>query len=51
MPGAVVAVTHFAQPDRAGHVLQFAIAVGRAGQAVERMLGNVELHHTFAQPF
>ena len=46
---AVVAVAHLAQADRAGHVLQFAIAVGGAGQAVERMIGDVELHHAAAE--
>ena len=38
VPLAVVAVAHLAQSDRAGHVLKLAIAIGRAGQAVERML-------------
>ena len=47
---AVIAVAHFAQADRARHVLQLAIAIGRAGQAVERMLGDIELHHALAQP-
>ena len=28
--------------------LQLAVAVGRAGQAVERMVGNVEFHHAAA---
>src|SRR5690606_9021740 len=46
--GTIVAVTHFAQAHRAGHVLQFAVAVGGAGQAVQRVIGDVELHHTFA---
>ena len=50
VPLAVVAVAHLAQADRAGHVLQLAVAVGRAGQAVERMVGDVELHHALAQP-
>jgi hypothetical protein len=54
MPGedvvvALIAVAHLAQADDAGHVLQFAIAVGRAGQAVERVVGDVELHHPAAQ--
>ncbi len=49
MVGAVIAVAHFAQADRARHVLQLAIAVGGAGQAVERMIGDVELHHAAAQ--
>ena len=42
------AVAHFAQADHAGHVLQFAVAVGRAGEAVQRVVGNVELHHAAA---
>ena len=46
---ALVAVTHVAQADRARHVLQFAVAIGRAGQAVQRMVGDVELHHALAQ--
>src|SRR2546429_1565016 len=33
MVGAVEAVAHLAQAHRAGHVLQFAVAVGAAGQA------------------
>ena len=49
MVGALVAVAHVAQADRAGHVLQLAVAVGRAGQAVERVIGDVELHHARAQ--
>ena len=47
--GALVAVAHVAQADRAGHVLQFAVAVGRAGQAIERVIGDVEFHHAAAQ--
>ena len=46
---AFIAVAHFAQADRAGHVLQFAIAVGGAGQAVQRMVGDVELHDALAE--
>ena len=45
---AVVAVAHVAQADGARHVLQLAVAVGGAGQAVERMVGDVELHHALA---
>ncbi len=45
---AVVAVAHFAQADRARHVLQFAVAIGGAGQAVERMVGDIKLHHAAA---
>ncbi len=45
MIGAVVAVAHLAQPNRARHVLQFAVSIGGAGQAVQRMVGDVKLHH------
>ncbi|MCY1199487.1 hypothetical protein D9M72_108910 [compost metagenome] len=47
--GAVVAVAHVAQAHHAGHVLQFAVAVGRTGQAVQRVVGDVELHDAAAQ--
>ncbi|MNT00191.1 hypothetical protein D3C72_1346150 [compost metagenome] len=43
--GAVVAVAHVAQAHDPGHVLQFAVAVGRTGQAVQRMVRDVQLHH------
>ena len=46
---ALIAVAHVAQADGAGHVLQFAVAVGGAGQAVQRMVGDIELHHALAQ--
>ena len=46
LPGRVA---HVAQADAAGHVLEFAVAVGRAGQAVERVVGDVEFHHPAAQ--
>ena len=46
---ALIAVAHVAQADRARHVLQFAVAIGRTGQAVQRMVGDVELHHALAQ--
>ena len=45
---ALVAVANIAQADGTSHILQFAIAVGRAGQAVERMVGDVEFHHALA---
>ena len=38
-------VTHFAQANQTSHVLQFAIAIGGASQAIERVIGNVQLHH------
>ena len=46
---ARVAVAHVAQADRAGHVLQLAVAVGGAGEAVERVVADVQLHHAAAQ--
>ena len=46
--GAIVAVSHFAQSNSTRHILQFAVAVGRAGQAIERVVGDVELHHATA---
>ena len=47
--GAVVAVSDLAQPHRAGHVLQFAMTVRGTGQAVERMIRDIEFHHAAAQ--
>ncbi len=46
---AVIAVAHLAQAHGPGHILQFAVAVGRASQAVERVLGDIELHHALAE--
>ena len=46
---AGVAVAHVAQADCARHVLQFAVPIRCAGQTVERMVGDVELHHALAQ--
>ena len=46
---AIIAVAHFAQADSTRHVLQFAIAIGGAGEAIERMVGDVELHDALAQ--
>ncbi|MHC2491490.1 hypothetical protein ACVII0_005282 [Sinorhizobium meliloti] len=45
---AVIAVAHVAQAHGTGHVLQLAIAIGRAGEAVERVVGNIELHDAAA---
>ena len=42
-------VTHFTQTDRTGLILQFAIAICRTGQTIERMVGNIELHDALAQ--
>ena len=49
MIGAVLAVAHFAHPDRAGHLLEFIVAGDRGGEAVKRMVGQVQLHHATAQ--
>ena len=46
---AGIAIAHVAQADGAGHVLQLAVAIGGAGQAIQRVIGDVELHHPFAQ--
>src|SRR3546814_6876880 len=46
---ALVAVADVAQADGAGHVLQFAVAIGGTGQAVERMVGDVEFHDAATQ--
>ena len=45
---ALVAVAHLAQADDAGHVLQLAVAVRGAGEAIERMIRDVQLHHAAA---
>ena len=38
-------VAHVAQTNGPRHILQLAVAVGGAGKAVERMIGDVELQH------
>ncbi len=47
--GTLIAITHLAQPNFAGGRLQLAIAVGGAGEAIERMIGDIQLHHAAAQ--
>ena len=49
MIGTRHAIAHIAQAHRARHVLQFAIAIGGAGETVKRMVGDIELHHALAQ--
>ena len=49
MVGAVITVAHIAQPDIARLRLQFAISIGRAGEAIERMVGDIKFHHAFAE--
>ena len=46
---ALVAVTNVAKAHGAGHVLQFAIAVGSAGKTVEWVVADVQLHHSATQ--
>ncbi len=45
---ALVTISHIAKAHRARHILQLAIAIGGAGQAVERVIGDVKLHHALA---
>ena len=47
--GLTHAIAHIAQARDTRHVLQLAVAVGATGQAIQRMVGDVQLHHTFAQ--
>ena len=42
-------ITDIAQTNGAGLILQFTIAIGGACQAIERMVGDIQLHHAFAQ--
>ena len=41
-------VTHFFKTHGLGGVLQFAVAVGHARSAIQRMLGDVQLNHALA---
>ena len=38
-------IAHLAQANGTGDILQFAVAVGRAGEAIEGVIRNVEFHH------
>ena len=42
-------IPHVAQADSARHVLQFAIAIGAASQAIQRVIADVQFHHATAQ--
>ena len=42
-------ITDIAQTNGACLILQFAIAIGGACQAIEWMVGDIKLHHAFAQ--
>ena len=46
--GSLESVLH-AQADLARGVLQFTVAVGGAGEAVERVVADVQLHYSAAQ--
>ena len=47
---AGVAVAHRPHADEAGHLMHFAIAGGGCGQGLDRMIGEVQLHHPAPQP-
>ena len=46
MIGTRIAVAHLAQAHHARHVLQLAVSVRRAGQAIQRVIRDVQLHHS-----
>ena len=43
------AITHGAQPYGTRHALQFTVAVGGAGQAIQRMIRDIQLHDVTTQ--
>ena len=45
----LVSVAHIAQSDHTGHLLQLTVAIGWAGEAVQRVVGDVQLHDPLAQ--
>ncbi|MNK74678.1 hypothetical protein D3C87_941980 [compost metagenome] len=45
---AFITVTYIAQANGTRHILQFAVAIGGAGQTVQRMVGDIKLHHALA---
>ncbi len=47
--GAGIAIAHATQADGSGHILQLAVPIGRAGEAIERVVGDVEFHDTAPQ--
>src|ERR1700678_198173 len=49
MVRAGISVAHVAQADVPRLGLQFAVIIGAASQAIQRMVGNVELHDAPAQ--
>ena len=46
---AFVTVAHLAQAYFTGGVLQLTVAVGGAGEAVEGVIGDIQLHHIATQ--
>ena len=42
-------VPHIAQANRPRHVLQFTIAIGGTGQAIQRVVADIKLHHPAPQ--
>ena len=48
---SALGVAHVAQADLAGGILQLAVAIGAAGQAIEWMIGDIEFHDALAQLF
>ena len=42
-------IAHIAQSCDTGHVLQLTVAIGAAGQTIQRVIRDVQLHHAFAQ--
>src|SRR5665213_348973 len=46
---AIVTVADFTQSDHARHILQLAVSVRSAGQAIERMVRDIQLHHSAAE--
>ena len=45
---AALAVAHLAHADQSGHLLEFAVAGDRRGEAVQRVIGQVQFHHAAA---
>ena len=44
-------ITHIAQAHGPRHILQFAVTIGAASQAIQRVIGNIQLHHAAPQLF
>ena len=46
---AFIAIAHISQANGPGHILQFAIAIGGTGEAIERMVRDIKFHDTTAE--